>query len=338
MEENRMNVSDGSEMNVAVTDETVKGDSVSDEPVISRLKKQMCEYFVGKESVVDDVLICLLAGGHILLEDVPGVGKTTLAKTLSKSVDLDFGRIQFTPDTLPSDVIGTTIYNMKTGEFVYREGSVMHQIVLADEINRTSPKTQASLLEAMEEGRVTVDGKTYPLPDPFMVIATQNPVEFMGTYPLPEAQTDRFMMRISIGYPGAEEEIRLAGNFLNGKVAESITSICSAEELKEMKTAVKNVHLSEGLIQYIQQMTEITRQEKRFVIGASPRAMLSLIRASQARAFLSGRDFVKPDDVKEVAVNVLHHRLSLTSDAVIQNEDIDKIVKELTLKVKVPMK
>ncbi|MBQ1487224.1 MAG: MoxR family ATPase [Lachnospiraceae bacterium] len=319
----------------------------------------MCEYFVGKESVVDDVLICLLAGGHILLEDVPGVGKTTLAKTLSKSVDLDFGRIQFTPDTLPSDVIGTTIYNMKTGEFVYREGSVMHQIVLADEINRTSPKTQASLLEAMEERQVTIDGNTYPLPkpfmvvatqnpveqlgtyplpDPFMVIATQNPVEFMGTYPLPEAQTDRFMMRISIGYPGAEEEIRLAGNFLNGKVAESITSICSAEELKEMKTAVKNVHLSEGLIQYIQQMTEITRQEKRFVIGASPRAMLSLIRASQARAFLSGRDFVKPDDVKEVAVNVLHHRLSLTSDAVIQNEDIDKIVKELTLKVKVPMK
>ena len=338
MEENRMNVSDGSVMNVSVTDETVKGDSVSDEPVISRLKKQMCEYFVGKESVVDDVLTCLLAGGHILLEDVPGVGKTTLAKTLSKSVDLDFGRIQFTPDTLPSDVIGTTIYNMKTGEFVYREGSVMHQIVLADEINRTSPKTQASLLEAMEEGRVTVDGKTYPLPDPFMVIATQNPVEFMGTYPLPEAQTDRFMMRISIGYPGEEEEIRLAGNFLSGKVAESITSICSAEELKEMKTAVKNVHLSEGLIQYIQQMTEITRQEKRFVIGASPRAMLSLIRASQARAFLSGRDFVKPDDVKEVAVNVLHHRLSLTSDAVIQNEDIDKIVKELTLKVKVPMK
>ncbi|MBO7338829.1 MAG: AAA family ATPase, partial [Lachnospiraceae bacterium] len=163
--------------------------------MMDALKKQMCEYFVGKESVAENVLICLLAGGHLLLEDVPGVGKTTLARILAKSMECDFGRIQFTPDTLPGDVVGTSVYNAKTGEFTYREGAVMHQILLADEINRTSPKTQASLLEAMAEGSVTVDGKTYPLPQPFMVIATQNPVEFLGTYPLPEAQMDRFMMR-----------------------------------------------------------------------------------------------------------------------------------------------
>ncbi len=305
---------------------------------ISKLKNHMCEYFVGKESVVENVLICLLAGGHVLLEDVPGVGKTTLAKTLAKSVDCDFGRIQFTPDTLPGDVIGTTIYNMKTGEFAYKEGSVMHQIILADEINRTSPKTQASLLEAMEEGKVTVDGKTHELPKPFMVIATQNPVEFLGTYPLPEAQTDRFMMKLSIGYPDAEEERRLAGNFLAGKVADQIESICKTEDVLKMKEAVAVVHLSEGVIQYIQEIVDITREEKRFVLGASPRAMLALIRASQAHAYLEERDFVKPDDVKAVAINVLHHRLSLTSEAMIQGEDVDKVLKALVVKVTVPMK
>jgi len=180
---------------------------------IKELKAKMHEYFVGKESVVEDVLICLLAGGHILLEDVPGVGKTTLARTLSKLMECDFGRIQFTPDTLPGDVIGTTVYKMETGEFLYREGAVMHQILLADEINRTSPKTQSSLLEAMAEGQVTVDGTRHALPKPFLVIATQNPVEFLGTYPLPEAQMDRFMMRISLGYPEKTEELRLAKKF-----------------------------------------------------------------------------------------------------------------------------
>ncbi len=305
---------------------------------IGKLKNHMCEYFVGKESVVEDVLVCMLAGGHVLLEDVPGVGKTTLAKTLAKSVDCDFGRIQFTPDTLPGDVIGSSVYNMKTGEFSYREGAIMHQIILADEINRTSPKTQASLLEAMEEGKVTVDGKTYSLPDPFLVIATQNPVEFLGTYPLPEAQTDRFMMRLSIGYPDAEEERRLAGNFLNGKVVDAVESVCGSEDIKKMKESVKAVRLSDGVIQYIQEIVDITREEKRFVLGASPRAMLALIRASQAKAYLSERDYVKPDDVKAVAINVLHHRLSLTSEAMIQNEDVDKVLKALILKVNVPMK
>ena len=304
---------------------------------LEAFKSQMMEYFVGKESVAEDVLICLLAGGHVLLEDVPGVGKTTLARTLAKSMECDFGRIQFTPDTLPGDVIGTTVYRPNTGEFLYREGAVMHQIVLADEINRTSPKTQSSLLEAMAEGQVTVDGKPYALPEPFMVIATQNPVEFLGTYPLPEAQMDRFMMRLSLGYPDGEEERRLAKNFLEGKTVAEIQGVCTAEEVLAWKKEVEKVHLSDGLIKYVQEMVGLTRSEKNFVLGASPRAMLALIRASQAKAFLLGRDFVKPDDVKAVAVNVLHHRLSLTPEAKIRKEDVDRILKELILKTKVPM-
>ena len=304
---------------------------------IEALKRQIMEYFVGKESVATDVLVCLLAGGHVLLEDVPGVGKTTLARTLAKSVKCDFGRIQFTPDTLPGDVIGTTIYNMKTGEFVYREGAVMHQILLADEINRTSPKTQSALLEAMAEGQVTVDGKAYALPAPFMVIATQNPVEFLGTYPLPEAQMDRFMMRLSLGYPEEGEELRLAKNFLDGKMDGEIPSVCETGDILEMKKAVTQIKLSDGVVKYVRDMIQITRNEKSFVLGASPRAMLALIRASQAKAFLADRNFVKPDDVKAVAVNVLHHRLSLTPEAKIRKEDVDRLLKELVLKVKIPM-
>ena len=305
--------------------------------MIEALKKQIQEYFVGKEEVAGNVLTCLLAGGHVLLEDVPGVGKTTLARTLAKSLECDFGRIQFTPDTLPGDVTGNSVYNPKTGEFTYREGAVMHQIVLADEINRTSPKTQASLLEAMSEGQVTVDGKTYPLPDPFMVIATQNPVEFLGTYPLPEAQMDRFMMKLSIGYPEAEEELRLARNFLAGKTVGEIKGVCTADDVRRMKKDVLKVSLSDGVIKYVRDVISLTRQEKSFVLGASPRAMLSLIRASQARAYLAGREYVKPDDVKAVAIPVLHHRLNLTPEAKIRKEVTDRLLKELILKAKVPM-
>jgi MoxR-like ATPase len=304
---------------------------------IETLKAQIMEYFVGKEDIAENVLICLLAGGHVLLEDVPGVGKTTLARTLAKSLECDFGRIQFTPDTLPGDVVGTTIYNMKTGEFTYREGAVMHQIVLAAEINRTSPKTRSSLLEAMAEDHVTVDGKSYLLPKPFMVMATQNPVEFLGTYPLPEAQMDRFMMRLSLGYPEDSEELRLAKNFLAGKKLEEIQGVCTAQDVLEMKAQVEKVQVSDGVIKYVQDIIGKTRQEKSFVLGASPRAMLSLLRASQAKAYLMGRDFVKPDDVKAVAVNVLHHRLSLTPEAKIRKEEVDRLLKELVLKAKVPM-
>ena len=304
---------------------------------LQKLKAQINDYFVGKEDVVEDVLTCLLAGGHILLEDVPGVGKTTLARTLARSIDCSFGRIQFTPDTLPSDVVGLSVYNMKTGNFDYKTGAIMHQMILADEINRTSPKTQASLLEAMAEGQVTVDGTVYTLPKPFMVIATQNPVEFIGTYPLPEAQMDRFMMRLTIGYPTAEEECLLARNFLNDKTVDQAEPVCDTEAVLSWIEAVKQVHVSDKILDYVVTIIGYTREEKRFVMGASPRAMLNLVAASRARAFLDGREFVKPDDVKVVACKVLHHRMILTSEARIQAEDVDHILSGLIVKAKVPM-
>ncbi|MDD6038698.1 MAG: MoxR family ATPase [bacterium] len=305
--------------------------------MIEKLKKQMHEYFVGKEEIVENFLICLFAEGHVLLEDVPGVGKTTLARTVAKSVDCDFGRIQFTPDTLPSDVIGTEIYNMKSGEFEFREGAIMHQMILADEINRTSPKTQSSLLEAMAEGQVTVGGEKHVLPQPFMVIATQNPVDFMGTYPLPEAQMDRFMMKLSIGYPSKEEELRLAKNTLEGKITEQILSVISAEDVQRIQKEVQHVTITDEVLEYIHQIIALTRAEERFVLGASPRALLCLMRASQAKAYLNGRDYVKPDDVKAVVVPTLHHRLTLTTEAKIGKEDVDKILQALTVKATVPM-
>lgn len=305
--------------------------------MINKLKQHIGTYFVGKEEIIEDVLICLLAGGHILLEGIPGVGKTTLASTLAKSVQCDFGRIQFTPDTLPTDVTGTEIFNMKTGEFEYREGAVMHQIVLADEINRTSPKTQASLLEAMAEGQVTVGGVRHKLPEPFLVIATQNPVEFMGTYPLPEAQIDRFMMRISISYPEEAEEVRMTRNMLEGRTADTVESIITAEDILRMKAQTAAVTVKDEVIRYARNIAEMTRAEKRFVLGASPRAVLALVRASQAKAFLDGRDFVKPDDVRAVALHVFSHRLSLTSEAKIAKENKDDIIAKLIRNAKIPL-
>ncbi len=305
--------------------------------IIEKLRESMNRVFIGKEDVVEDLLVCLLAGGHVLLEDVPGVGKTTLAGVLARTTSCSFGRIQFTPDTLPGDVSGVSIYNMKTGEFTYRAGAVMSQILLADEINRTSPKTQASLLEAMAEGQVTVDGVVHELPEPFMVIATQNPVEFLGTYPLPEAQMDRFMMRLSIGYPDREQEIRMAEAFLRGETPETAQVVCSADEVLEMKAAAAGVGVSRALLGYMKDIVDLTRQEERFVLGASPRALLSLVRASQSKAFLLGRDYVKPDDVKAVAMQVLLHRLALSTDARLRKEDAGSILKSLILKAKIPV-
>lgn len=302
-----------------------------------RLKSNINRVFVGKEDVVDDLLTCLFAGGHVLLEDVPGVGKTTLASTLARSIGCSFGRISFTPDTLPGDVAGVSVYNMKTGEFEYRAGAVMHHILLADEINRTAPKTQASLLEAMAEGQVTVDGEIHGLPRPFMVIATQNPVEFLGTYPLPEAQMDRFMMRLSIGYPDRGQEIRMAVQALEGSTPDKADSVCGREDVLEVMEAVRGVDVRETLLGYMEDIITLTRQESRFVLGASPRAMLALMRASQGRAFLQGRDYVKPDDVKAVAMQVLLHRLVLSPEARIQKADGAGILKSLILKARVPV-
>ena len=305
--------------------------------LVIRLRDNINRVFVGKEEIVENLLICLLAGGHVLLEDVPGVGKTTLALTLAKSMEASFGRIQFTPDTLPGDVTGVSVYHMKTGEFVFQPGVVMNQILLADEINRTSPKTQASLLEAMAEGQVTVDGKVYELPNPFLVIATQNPVEFMGTYPLPEAQMDRFMMRLSIGYPEREQEIRMAEQFLQGKTPDKTQAVCQAGDILTLRKEAQAVTVKENILAYMEDIVKATREEPRYVLGASPRALLALLRASQARAFLQGRDFVKPDDVKAVAKQVLVHRLVLSAEARIQKADAEAILTALILKVKVPM-
>ena len=302
-----------------------------------KLRELINEYFIGNDEVVENILICLLAGGHVLIEDVPGVGKTTLVKTLAAAVDLDFGRIQFTPDTLPSDVTGSTVLNMKTGEFEYREGSIMHRIILADEINRTSPKTQSALLEAMAEGKVTVDDKVIKLPDPFMIIATQNPVSFVGTYPLPEAQLDRFMMKLSIGYPTPENEVILTRNFLEGKTSDKIKSVISEADVLKIKEDVRKIKIADSVLKYAGEIVSLTRKENRFVMGVSPRAMIMLVQASQAKAYLSGRDFVTPDDIKAVAVNTLHHRVALTYEAKITGESIDKIIYSNVIKAKVPM-
>lgn len=302
-----------------------------------QIREAINRVFVGKEAVVENLLICLLAGGHVLLEDVPGVGKTTLARVMAETTGCSLGRIQFTPDTLPGDIVGMSLYNMKTGEFEHRDGVVMNQILLADEINRTSPKTQASLLEAMAEEQVTVDGKTYALPQPFMVIATQNPVEFLGTYPLPEAQMDRFMMRLSIGYPKREQEILMATRFLEGRTPDTVERVCSPEDIIAIRNAVSKVKVSDIVLGYIEDFIELTRKEERFLLGASPRAMLALIKGAQAKAFLQNRDYVKPDDVKQVAEVILLHRLALTSEAKIRKENAAVILKSLVLKAKVPV-
>lgn len=302
-----------------------------------KLKDNINQIFVGKQEVVENLLICFLAGGHVLLEDVPGVGKTTLALALAKSMACSFGRIQFTPDTLPGDVTGMSVYHMKTGEFSYQPGVVMNQVLLADEINRTSPKTQASLLEAMAEGHVTVDGVVHMLPQPFLVIATQNPVEFLGTYPLPEAQMDRFMMRLSIGYPDREQEMKMAQQFLEGKTLDKIEAVCQAEDVLAIRQEVAEITVKESVLGYITDMASATRGEPRFVLGASPRALLALVRASQARAFLQARNFVKPDDVKAVTMQVLLHRLALSSEARIQKENGAAILKSLILKTRIPV-
>ena len=304
---------------------------------LEALKAQINTYFSGKEAITDNVLCCFLAGGHLLLEDVPGVGKTTLARTFARSLGLSFGRIQFTPDTMPSDITGLSIYDMKTGEFTYRPGAVAKNIVLADELNRTAPKTQSALLEAMAEGQVTVDNVIRPLPKPFMVIATQNPASFAGTYPLPEAQLDRFMIRLSIGYPDAASELRMARDHMAGIVDNKAEAVVSESDIEVLINEAQSVHISDLLLSYMQQIIDRTRTDPAFSLGASPRALLHLIAIVRARAYIQGRDFATPDDVKHMAVPVLSHRLVLTTEMRLQKKSVSDLLGAMILKIPVPM-
>ncbi len=292
---------------------------------------------VGKREVIELAVTALLSEGHLLLEDVPGVGKTTLANGLAKSIDCGFNRIQFTPDTLPSDVTGVSVYNMKSGQFEYNPGGIMNHIILADEINRTSPKTQASLLEAMEEGQISVDGKTYPLPDPFMVIATQNPIDYLGTYNLPEAQLDRFLMKLSIGYPSVLDEKRMAENFMSSNPLKSLEPVADSKTMKRLIEEVKHVKVHKDLITYIITIIDNTRKDANLSLGASPRATLKLMRASQGAAFLKGRDYCIPDDILHVIKPVLAHRLILSPDARLNKLSAESVLSKIIARVSVPI-
>ncbi|MDL1911961.1 MoxR family ATPase [Chloroflexi bacterium CFX6] len=301
-----------------------------------RLIGNLEQVIVGKRNSLELVVIGLLCQGHILIEDVPGVGKTMLARSLAKSLECSFNRIQFTPDMLPSDVTGVSIYNQQKRVFEFRPGPIMGQVVLADEVNRATPKTQASLLEAMEERQVTVDGITHPLPQPFMVLATQNPIEYEGTFPLPEAQLDRFLMRVRIGYPSASEEMKIMSGQQLRHPIETLKSVAKTRDLLAAFKAVRAVFVSPAIQKYIIGIVGRTRQSADVYLGASPRGSLALFRAGQARAALLGRDHVLPDDVKALAVAVLGHRVIVSPAARLRELSADRIVEEVIHGVPAP--
>ncbi|HQV63375.1 MAG TPA: MoxR family ATPase [Anaerolineales bacterium] len=302
------------------------------EQLIGNLEKVI----VGKRQSIELIVIGLLCQGHVLIEDVPGVGKTMLARSLARSLDCTFNRIQFTPDMLPSDVTGVSIYNQQKNKFEFRPGPVIGQIILADEINRATPKTQAALLEAMEERQVTVDGETHILPKPFMVMATQNPIEYEGTFPLPEAQLDRFLLRLRLGYPSAADEIRVLDDQQIQHPLESLKSVVKLKEILQAVDAVKHVYISPSIKKYIVELTTRTRQSADVYLGASPRGSLSLARASQARAALLGRDHVLPDDVQALATAVLAHRIIVSPAARLSDLSSDRITQEIVHATPVP--
>ncbi len=307
--------------------------------LIYALRENVRLVIVGKDEAIEYALIALLCKGHVLIEDVPGVGKTTLAAALARSLNCSFKRIQFTPDIMPSDITGFTMVSMTTGEMEYKPGVVNTQILLADEINRTSPKTQSSLLEVMEEGQVTVDGVTRALPKPFMVLATQNPIDFVGTYPLPEAQMDRFFLRIAIGYPTIEEEMDVLDRYSGQESPlKTLAPVCGGQEIIAMQEMVGAIYCSREVRSYVATIAAATRKHQALQLGVSPRGAIALVRAAQACALLSGRDYILPDDVRRMALPVLSHRLILTPEARMKGYSAETILSQLIDTVAVPGK
>lgn len=302
----------------------------------NRLKMNLSNVIIGKDETIALTVVAFLCQGHILIEDVPGVGKTMLARSLAKSLGCSFKRIQFTPDMLPSDVTGVSIFNQNTREFEYRPGPLMAQIVLADEINRATPKTQSALLEAMEERQITVDGTTYGLPVPFMVLATQNPIEYEGTFPLPEAQLDRFLMRIDLGYTSLSNEIKILEQQKLIHPILELESVINIDEILGAQEIIKHVHVSDPVKRYIVEMVRETREHPEVYLGSSPRGSLGLFRAGQARAALNGRDYVLPDDIKFLAPNILPHRVVVSPAARLTDINSTKIVREILDSLPVP--
>ena len=311
-------------------------DTASPTLVARRIIENVAKVIVGKTSVVEQAVAALIAEGHLLVEDVPGVGKTMLAKSISTSIGCSFKRIQFTPDLLPSDVTGLSIYNQQKGAFEFREGPIMAQVVLADEINRATPKTQSALLEAMEEHQVTVDGTTHHLESPFLVMATQNPIEYEGTFPLPEAQLDRFLMRISLGYPDFNEEISIIERQELTHPIDSLGAVTTPDDIRHLQQAAKSVYVDQLVRQYVVSLTEATRSHSEITLGASPRASLGLFRATRALALVQDRDYVIPDDVKFLASSVIAHRLVLSPSARMRGVRSTDVVDDLLQTVPIP--
>ena len=303
--------------------------------LMSDIKQNIERAIIGKSQVIEHLLIALAAGGHVLIEDVPGIGKTTLAQALARSLDLSFNRIQFTPDIMPSDVSGFNLYNQKTTEFEFQPGAVMTNILLADEINRTSPKTQSALLEVMQENQVTVDGKTYKIPQTFMVLATQNPVEYLGTYPLPEAQLDRFLMKVRLGYPSIEEEIKILDVYGGEFDLDHVRPVARREEVSWMRQMGQQGHVAPGIMQYVSEIAQTTRRHSDVMRGMSPRASQMLLAGGKARALLHGRDFVRPDDIQALLQVVLSHRIILQPDSRLRRVSVNDVLTQIVEQVPV---
>jgi len=322
---------------VAVRGSAVVGLREAHHELIGRIRSAVSGVIQGKPEAVELLLLAVLAGGHVLVEDVPGVGKTTLAKAIARVLQIEFSRVQFTPDLLPTDILGSLVLDPRLGSFTFQRGPIFTNVLLADEINRASPRTQSALLEAMSEAQVTVDGTTYPLPPPFLVFATQNPHEFSGTYPLPEAQLDRFLVRISIGYPDEDAELAMLFSRQHKDPLAQLAAIASAEDLAAIQRAVRGVEVKPAVGRYLLSISAATRTHPDVALGASPRGTLSLFRASQARAYIHGRDYVSPDDVQAVCVPVLGHRIALTPEARYGGRGVAGVLSDVVGSVRVPL-